>query len=959
MKNIIQYTIGLLAAAGVIAANTAIAQSKQTKAVAADTTVQQLEEGVLLKVRKRESLTANPSVPGTVLYKTPVANLSNTLYGTLQGLSVLQRSGEPGYDDAQLNVRGIGTYDNTDLPIYVDGFQTPRSYFSYLSPAEIESITLLKDAVSLATLGMKGANGALWVVTKRGQAGKSKITAQVVNGWQKPTMIDKPYGSYDYARLYNIAQSNDNYSLNGNQYVWSPKYSDAALQSYKDGTGTNVDWYNEVLKKNGGYTDANVNFSGGNQTSKYGLIFDYMNQRGMYNVLPGYTSSSAQIQRYNIRSNLDFNFFKIFEAKVDIGGRIEDRKYPNYNGPTLWSNMATYPSNIYPVRDSLSGFWSGTTTYPNNPVASINALGWAATHDRTLQANFNLKEKLDFITPGLYLNEAVSFNTWSRNSSSKTATYARFNNGVNTTTDKTTNLVANDVSAPTSQYDWKQFNLTAGYDKTIGLHSVSAAAGYYVSNYQTDWNNNFSGLNRVNNIFYHYENISGRVHYAYNDKYLAEVAFGYSGSDNYAPGNRWGFYPAVSLGWVASNESFLKDNSLLTYLKVRATAGKSGSDQSNQGRYLYQQYYGGNGTYYTGGSSLTGNTGVAPSYTANPNIFAEQSVKYDAGVDFTLFKKLSVTADVFMDKRSGIVTYDNSLMATYGATAPYRNVGKVTNKGYEISAQYNDNVGGFNYSLGGALMYAKNKVDYMAEIPTLNDFSKQTGLSIGSPIGLVAQGLYDITDFNTDGTLKNGLPTPSFGSVQPGDIKYADLDGNGRVDQFDVTKIGNPSAPSLYYSFNAQAAYKGFDLSVLFQGASGNQVNLITAAYNQTVAFVNNTNVYPIAGNAWAYYPSQDIDTRATADYPRLTTKTNNNNYQNSTFWMRNGAFLRLRNVELGYTLPASVLRKMRLDKLRIYASAVNPLTWSYLSKHYNMDPETITGYPGLKSFNAGISLTF
>lgn len=960
MKKIIQNITGLLVVAGMVNTQIAFAQSTKTKSTTADTSVAvQVEEGVLLKVKKREALTPNPSVTGAVLYKTPVANLSNTMYGTLQGLSVLQRSGEPGYDDAQFYVRGIGTYDNMDIPIYVDGFQNNRSYFSYLSPSEIESITLLKDPVSLAALGMKAANGALWVVTKRGVAGKSKITAQVVNGWQKPTMLDKPYGSYDYARLYNIAQSNDNYALNGNQFVWTPKYTDAQLQAYKDGSGTNVDWYDQVLKKNGGYTNANVTFNGGNNTSKYALILDYMDQRGMYNNLPGYTSSSAQIQRYNIRSNLDFNFFKIFEAKVDIGGRIEDRKYPNFNGPTLWNNLATYPSNIYPVKDTASGFWSGTTTYPDNPVASINALGWAATHDRTLQANFNLKERLDFITPGLYLNEAVSFNTWTRNSSSKTATYARFYNGTTTTTDKTTNLVANNVSAPINQYDWKQFQVTAGYDRTFGDHSVSAAGAFYVSNYTTDWNTNFSGLNRVNNIFYHYENYSGRVHYAYKSKYFAELAFGYSGSDNFAPGNQWGFYPAINLGWLASEEDFLKNSSVISFLKVRASAGKSGSDQSNQGRYLYQQYYGGNGTYYTGGSSLTSNSGIAMSYTANPDIFAEKSIKYDAGFDVTLFKKLSITADVFMDKRSDIVTYDNSLMATYGAPAPYRNIGKVTNKGYEISAEYNDKVGKVTYSVGGALMYAKNKIDYMAEIPTVNDFSKRTGLPIGAQIGYVAQGFYDITDFNADGSLKAGIPTPSFGTVQPGDIKYADLDGNGRVDQFDVTKIGNPAIPSMYYSFHAQAAYAGFDLSVLFQGASGNNINLGTAAYYQTVAFVNNTNVYPIANNAWAYYPSQGIDTRATADYPRLTTKTNNNNYQNSTFWIKDASFLRLRNIELGYTLPANVLRTMHLDKLRIYASAVNPFTWSYLSKQYNIDPETTSGYAGLKSFNAGISLTF
>ena len=431
-----------------------------------------------------------------------------------------------------------------------------------------------------------------------------------------------------------------------------------------------------------------------------------------------------------------------------------------------------------------------------------------------------------------------------------------------------------------------------------------------------------------------------------------------SGSDNYAPGNRWGFYPALALGWVLSKESFLENNATISFLKLRASVGKSGNDATNQGRYLYQQYFTGNGTYYTG-TSLTGNNGIAQSYYANPNIFAEKSMKYNFGFDATILKKLSLTADIFLDKRSGIVTKNNALMAAFGGVAPYVNLGKVTNKGFEISTAYDDHVGAFGYHIGGWVSYAKNKIDYQAEVLPVNGFSKTTGLQIGTPMGLVANGFYDITDFNADGTLKAGQPVPQFGAVQPGDIKYKDLDNNGKVDQNDITKIGRPNFPSMTYSFNASVNYKDLDASVVFQGASGNDVNIFSAAYYQTVAFVNNINVFPIAQNAWAYFPSQGIDTRATANYPRLTTKANANNYQNSTFWIKNGSFLRVRNLEIGYSLPTSVLKKLHMEKLRIYANAINPFTWSYLLKNYNMDPETTAGYPGLKSYNAGISLNF
>ena len=365
-----------------------------------------------------------------------------------------------------------------------------------------------------------------------------------------------------------------------------------------------------------------------------------------------------------------------------------------------------------------------------------------------------------------------------------------------------------------------------------------------------------------------------------------------------------------------------------------------------------------NGQYFTG-TSLTANTGVVPAYAANPNIFAERSTKYDVGVDATLWAHLALAADVFLDKRTGIVTQNNDLMATYGAALPYSNIGRVTDRGYEVSLTYSNTAGALGYTVGVMASYAQNKVKNMSEIAPVNSFSARTGRPVNAVMGLKALGFYQPGDFNPDGTLKAGEAIPAFGSVQPGDIKYADLDHNGAVDQNDVTRIGNPDTAALSYAFRLSLNYHGFDLSGIFQGVSGNDINLLSAAYYQTVAFVNNINVYPMARNAWAYYPGQGIDTRATANYPRLTTQANPNNYQNSSFWMKKGSFLRLRNVELGYTLQAAALRSLHLDHLRIYVNAVNPLTRSYLGKHYDMDPETPSGYVGLKSYNAGISLTF
>lgn len=916
------------------------------------------EPGPLLTIPKSRSVTSYSTVTGSELNKITVPNLSNTLYGQLSGLMVMQGSGEPGGDGARLLNRGLATYDASEVLCFIDGFQVNYAVnFQYLLPSEIESITLLKDPVTLATFGMRGANRVLWVTTKRAKAGKPTIFAQVVSGVQQAININKPFGSYDYARLYNQAISNDNYSLNGNRFVWSPFYSDAQLTAYQNGTGTNVDWYEEALRKNGSYTDANISINGGNEVASYNVLLDYMNQGGLFDVPNTEVTSNARIQRLNVRSNFDIKFMKIFQASMDLGGRIESRSYPN-NGIGSYrffdEILSRYPSNIYPVKDQVTGNWSGTTLYRNNPVAELNARGLYTTHDRTLLANFKLKEDLGFITPGLYLSQAVSFNTWTRTNQGKFGEYTRFYNGQQSTSDLG-EVISYGDNNPEAQLTWRQANITAGYDRTSGEHAFSGALNFYSSDMVPDAGEDASKL------FYHFLNYGGRFNYAYKSRYIIDLGFGYSGSDNFATGNHWGFYPAVAAGWIASNESFLKESKVLTLLKLRAAIGTTGNE-TQAGRYAYQQYYRGTGGVITGDASLTSNSGIQLGRIATPGIFAEKSTKYNVGVDFTLINKISVTTDFFIDKRTGIIGINNFVPGYLGYTdrLPLDNIGRMTNKGVELNAVYTDKAGDVTYQVGAMVTYAKNKIDYQSEIPNKNSFSNTTGLPLGTPIGLISDGFYQLEDFNADGTLKQGIPIPLFGPVQPGDLKYKDLDNNNIIDNDDRTKIGNPLYPSLYYSFNLQVGYKGFDLSVLFQGASGMSSNLIGASYNQVVPFINNIyTVYPIAGNAWAYYPDQNIDTRNTADFPRISTVANENNYRSSTFWMKDAGFLRMRNIMLGYTLPDNVVRKMRLDKLRLFVTAVNPFTISRLLQDYNMDPETPVGYPAIKSYNAGISITF
>jgi TonB-linked SusC/RagA family outer membrane protein len=905
------------------------------------------EPGPLFRVDKKQSTAAVSTVSGTTLYQAPTANLSNTLYGRLSGLTVLQGSGLPGYDAATLRIRGLGSYNNnSDIVIYVDGFQTTYSYFQYLSPSEIESISVLKDAAALATFGMKGANGVLWVTTKRGDRGKPQVQVQARTGFQIPSNINKPLGSYDYARLYNEAISNDN------GRIWNPAYTEQQLDAYKNGTGTNVDWYKETLRNSAPYTDADITFSGGGLTTRYLVLLGYMKDQGLYNVSTDDTHSNAYNQRLNIRTNLDFDLFKIFEGRVDIGGRIENRSYPNYGDTLLWSNLARYPDNIYSVKNP-GGTWTGTSVYPDNPVASIRDLGYISTHDRILQANFSLKEKLDFITKGLYLNEAVSISDWTRGTYNKTKDYARYIGEDQQTLHQNTNYSIYDDRG-TNQWNLEQFTGDIGYQRQFNRSDVQAAVQYLQSSYDVDYSlNGNAGYNTT----YNYRNVGGRFHYSYNQRYIAEFGFAFSGSDNFSRGNRWKFYPALSAAWVLSKESFLENHKNLDLLKLRVSAGKTGNDQFSGGRYLYQGYYGYSAGFNTGTGTPQQHSGVTQPYMPNPDISAEQSMKYDIGLDARFFGRLDLVLDAFIDRRSGIITQDSTLPAIFGPTLPYLNVGKVLNRGLEFSLSYGSSTGLLKYNVGAFVSYAVNRIDYMAEVITVPGAAK-TGNAIGTPIGLRANGFYDVEDFNPDGTLKSGQPIPEFGAVQPGDLKYLDLNGDGLIDQQDEVPLGNTYLPKLTYSLELGAGYQGFDLHVLLQGAGGRSVNLLDS-WDQTVAFVDNGNVYEPAQGRWAYYPDQGIDTRATATYPRLTTQGNKNNYQNSSFWIKDGSFLRIRNIELGYVLPATATRRWGINTLRIFVDALNTFTWSSLLKNYHIDPEIMFGYPVLKSFTAGVTIKF
>lgn len=907
---------------------------------------------ILFRTSGDRSTAAVSGISGAEAYKTPASNLTNTLYGLIPDLAVMQGSGQLGYDIAVMTIRGKGTFNDKDsFTVFVDGFETDPSFMSYLLPSEVDRVYVLKDAAALSVFGMRGANGVLWIETKRGEAGRIKVDLNLRTGWQSPKQITKPLGSARYAALYNEAVSNDN----GN--VWTPYYSQEQIGRYQLGQGTDVDWYDEVLKPSGSFTSTDVSVSGGNESVRFYTLLGYVNSNGFYDVGRDDTHSNTRFDQYSIRTNLDFTVFKIFDGRVNIGGRMIDNKRPNYSDDQLWYNLATYPNNIYNVYDGRSDNdrWSGTMNHPDNPAASVRGLGYRSNRDRTFQANFSLRERLDFITPGLYLMESASFAAWTRGTYNMVRNYTRWHNGTAQTADVNTDYAPEDDRG-TNQWSWNQFRVQAGYDRAFGAHQLTAAVNYeqYRRFVDADMNGN-AGIQTT----YAHQAVNGRFNYAFDSRYIAEFGFSYSGSDNYAEGNRFRFYPSVSAAWLISNEKFLSRSKAVNLLKLRLSVGSSGYDYYAGGRYLYYQYYVAGSSFPTGNDgNPTWNPSAAPAYLADPDLSAEKSVKYNIGIDAGLFRSLQLSLDLFRDKRTGIVTRDNSYPAGFGVDPPYRNVGKVTTRGMEITLSYAKRFGDFSLQVGGMLSYLRDKIDYMAEIPPASPRAAATGNPLGAIFGYQANGFYDISDFDGNGSLISTNPYPTFGTVQAGDVRYRDLNGDMIIDERDKVKISDGANPNLYYALTATIGWKGFDLGLVLQGVGGREVNLLDAS-SKVIAFRNNSTAHPIAAGRWAYYPEQGIDTRGNARYPRLSTGDNTNNYQNSTLWIERGNFLTLRNIELGYTLPARVGSKIGLQKLRIYLSGVNLVTFSPLKRKYDLDPERMTGYPGVKSYNIGLSVGF
>ncbi len=890
-----------------------------------------------------ELTAAVSSITGEALFNTQVQNLTTAINGRLNGLTLQQTSAEPGSEFPVFNIRGLGSYNNNNAPlIYVDGFE---STFESLLALEIETVNVFKDAAALAPFGIRGANGVIWITTKRGSVGKTRISLQTRTGISSPVQMPDFLDAYDYGRLYNEAQSNDR------GRVWTPLYSEADLNAYRDGSDPifrpDINWYNEVLKDQVPNFETNLSFNGGTSAVKYFVMIGYLHTPKLFKDNPfqkDRLEKTGSTNRYNFRSNVDVALNKVFDVSVDIGGAILDRSFPNYDN--FFGLLASTPPNVYaPINPDDS--WGGNAIYPNNPVASLFALGQRNTNARTLQTNFTLREKLDLIVPGLALNQSISFLTWAEGNYNYVRNYARFTPVRNPLTKEITytqfgnNTPYSINENQYSQYRRNSYAAGADYAKQFGENKFTSMLTFRYSDYVV------SG----NNVPFTHAGLAGRFAYGYAATYFAEFNYAYNGSDNFARGNRYGFFPAISGGWLVSNESFLKNSKIINFLKLRASAGIAGNDDIGGNRFLYQGYYPTGSNYFLGNTGATGVSTRREGVIGNPDISWEKNYMYNTGIDARFFKdQLQVSTDYFFNRRKGILsTREATAPGIVGIGLPFENLGETTTKGVELGINYTKRNSRFEYYAGGNVSFARSKIINQEEIIRSQPYLYRTGRAVGQPFGLTAVGLFqsqaEIDHPNT--------PRQLFGPVQPGDVRYKDQNNDGFINEDDETALGYSVTPEISGSFSFGTKYKGFDIDVALYGVANRTLYL---SGSQFWAFVNNSQVPAMAEERWAYYPNQGIDTRATATYPRLTLANNDNNFRSSTLWRKSGDFLKLRNVEFGYTIPQPAVSKFKIEGIRVYLSATNLLTFSDSNDY---DPEFPTGYPLMKNFQFGLNVRF
>ena len=894
-------------------------------------------------VQKKISVIGSQQTIATKELKVPVANLTQGLAGRVSGLVSVQRTSEPGFDDANIYIRGISTLTaSMSAPLtLVDG--VPRS-FSNVDPEDIESFSILKDASATAVYGVRGANGVIIINTKSGLKGRPKFSVRYTEGLTKPTKITDFADGATYMEM-----SNEASLTRGGGKLYSQEIIDKTRRGEDPYLYPDVDWMKQILRNFSRNRSANVNVQGGSDKAVYYIGLAYYDENGMYKdtKLADYNSNTFY-RRYNVTSNLTLNPFRTTEIKLGIQGYLANANYPASSQASIFKSAyftpPTYIAPLYP--DGKLGAFSGGDI---NPVAQLGATGYANQWRSQVYSNLRITQQ---IYKGLSVSGMFSFDTYNYTSNRFTKTPNTYHatgrdangNLLYEQTRQGTENLAYSLSAKGNRAIYLE--AAVNYRNTFGRHTVS---GMMLFNQSDEINTKASNVEEA--LPYRFRGLAGRFTYSFDDRYFGEFNFGYNGSENFAPKNRYGFFPSVGLGWVISNEPFFRGaTEVIQYLKLRGTWGRVGNSQISGRRFAYlATVKDTNGTSYQFGKNMDQTYGTTAIDEYAVDVTWEIADKTNIGLDMRLLNnKFNLQFDAFKESRKGIYLRRTSIPSYFGMiNNPYGNIGKVENKGIEMSVSYANSWRDWSLSVMGNYSFNRNKVledDSTVAYP----WQKTIGNKVDQRFGLIALGLFESPE-------EIAAAPVQVGDTRPGDIRYKDINGDGKIDEYDKVPIGWGSVPEIIYGFGFSVGWKSLSLSAMFQGAahvdamlSGEGVLPFTQGSSRGNLLSNITDRWTEAN------PRQDVF------YPRLSIGNMNMNYEASTWWLKNTSYLRLKNIELSYTLPDRWMKRIHINNARIFIQGVNLLTFS---KFKLWDVELGDGrgakYPNIGSVSLGINFNF
>jgi TonB-linked SusC/RagA family outer membrane protein len=947
-----------------------------------------LEEVVVVSygTQKKESVIgAISGLKGESIKTIATSNLSNSIGGQMTGVFSKMGEGKPGDDDAQIYIRGKATLNSTDVLILVDGIE---SDFSRINPNDIESFSVLKDASATAVYGVRGANGVILVTTKRGVSNKTTVQFNSQVRLHRIIKYPKLLSSYDYARLYNEAY------LNGGNSAGF--FTEQDLKLFKTGEDPyghpDINWFEELTEPNYFEHRHDLSVRGGTDKMRYYVSAEFVSQDGAYKQWDDQKyNTNSTYDRLNFRMNFDFDLTKSSKLNISLSNRIENAndvrsgvigEVSERNG--IWDDIMGIPPMNNPLHNPDGSYGSyGTFGRDLRPYQTLRAGGYINGKDNFFQGSLKFIQKLDFITKGL------SFHTMLGRTNKSGYTYRL------------------------SEFPaiWRYEPIDGSYRQVSRLRMPETSISnnrirqtYYIEsafNYDRFFNedHHVTGLLLYNHdkksigadAAINHLGIAGRITYGYKSKYFAEFNVGYNGSDAFQKGNRYALFPAGSLGWVISEEGFWKNNiTFIDYLKIRGSYGTAGNDKLGNYAYLYRHIFEVMDRGYEElekfgywfGENVTkdkGVRGIKESSLGNDQVTWEVAVKQNIGFDLKMFKDVGLSFDYFKENRSNILTQRNTVSQVLGLerdALPPENIGEVYNHGFEVELRYNRRFSSnWEFNMNSNFSYANNEIIYMDEILQQYDFMNRTGKSIGQYFGYQWTGefytyeeLGYIWDESNPDPNKYILPENAAplvpvpdDAVHPGDLKFVDRNGDGKIDTYDIGNIGYTDTPELIYGINLGLGYKNFRFDMFWQGAGLYSVNL--GSTQLLTEFKNGGNAHEIHLGRWAYFPSDDpdkhIDTRESATYPRLLADGSPQTRKSSTFQVLEGDYIRFKSAELSYTFPQRLLEPIGLEYLRVFIVGNNLLTFDKIGFIDPENPGSHAAYPQSMFFGFGVNLQF